>query len=53
MLGMQQLRRRGSGRVRIVATSPTVRRMLEITDLTGRFADGHEESVRPRSAAAD
>jgi anti-anti-sigma factor len=36
---VQQRHRRGSGRVRILAMSPTVRRMLEITDLTCRFAD--------------
>lgn len=50
---VQQLRRRGSGRVRIVAMSPTVRRMLEITDLTGRFADGDGEPAHSPSIAAD
>jgi anti-sigma B factor antagonist len=50
---VQQLRRRGSGRVRILAMSPTVRRMLEITDLTGRFVDGHEDPTDTPLAAAD
>ena len=50
---VQQLRRRGDGRVRSVAMSPTVRRMLEITDLTGRFPEGEEESAHPPLAAAD
>jgi anti-sigma B factor antagonist len=50
---VQQLRRRGSGRVRILALSPIVRRMLEITDLTGHFVDGDEELAHQRSAAAD
>jgi hypothetical protein len=30
-----------------------VRRMLEITDLTGRFVDGHDASAHTPSAAAD
>ena len=50
---VQQLRRRGSGRVRILAMSSTVRRMLEITDLTGHFLDGDEEWAHRPSAAAD
>ena len=49
---VQQLHRRG-GRVRILAMSPTVRRMLEITDLTVRFTDGDEELAHPPLAAAD
>lgn len=50
---VQQLRRRGNGHVRILAMSPTVRRMLEITDLTGRFSEGDDEPAHQPSAAAD